>query len=295
MAAWPEWIKNARPKKKKSWNCERFPPEPSGKAPLAGGGMELLGEGWSALLYLLDMALHIDVHLRGLAGDYGAMIYLFLFLVVFCETGLVVTPFLPGDSLLFAGGALVGAGMLDYAPLAAVLLSAAIAGDALNFRIGRFLGPPVFQRNYRLLKREYLDRAHAFYELHGGKAIVLARFIPIIRTFAPFVAGAAGMRQDRFLFFNITGAAGWVFSLVSAGALLGSLPFVRNNFSLIVYGIIAVSLLPLALEVLKKSRIGGALGRSSKQRPLRPADLKAPAGQEDSGQGQSPGKDAPAA
>jgi membrane-associated protein len=214
--------------------------------------MEVIGEGWAVLLSLLDMALHIDVHLRRLAEDYGTLIYLFLFLVVFCETGLVVTPFLPGDSLLFAGGALVGAGMLDYPPLAAVLLGAAISGDALNFRIGRYLGPPVFREDHRLLKREYLDRAHAFYELHGGKAIVLARFIPIIRTFAPFVAGAAGMRQDRFFFFNVAGAAGWVFSLVSAGALLGSLPFVRNNFSLIVYGIIAVSLLPLLLQALKR-------------------------------------------
>jgi membrane-associated protein len=216
--------------------------------------MEILWEAWAAFLSLLDMALHVDVYLRRLVAEYGLFVYLVLFLVVFCETGLVVTPFLPGDSLLFAGGTLVGAGMLEYAPLVAVLLSAAVIGDAVNFRIGRFLGPPVFQKNYRLLKREYLDKAHAFYERHGGKAIVLARFIPIIRTFAPFVAGAAGMRQDRFLFFNIAGALGWVFSLVSAGALLGSLPFIQEHFSLIVYGIIALSLLPLLVGTMRQAR-----------------------------------------
>jgi membrane-associated protein len=223
--------------------------------------MEILGEAWTAVLSLwtaflslLDIALHVDVYLRRLAAEYGLFIYVVLFLVVFCETGLVVTPFLPGDSLLFAGGTLVGAGMLEYAPLTAVLLAAAVVGDAVNFRIGRLLGPPVFQKNYRLLKREYLDRAHVFYERHGGKAIILARFIPIIRTFAPFVAGAAGMRRDRFFFFNVTGAAGWVFSLVSAGALLGSLPFIQEHFSLIVYGIIALSLLPLLAEAVKQAR-----------------------------------------
>jgi membrane-associated protein len=230
--------------------------------------MEILWEAWAAILALLDMALHIDVHLRRLVEDYGLFIYCFLFLVVFCETGLVVTPFLPGDSLLFAGGTLAGAGMLNYVPLASVLLAAAVIGDAVNFRIGRRLGPPVFRKNYRLLKREYLDRAHAFYERHGGKAIVLARFIPIIRTFAPFVAGAAGMRQDRFFFFNVTGAAAWVFSLVSAGLFLGSLPFVRNNFSLIVYGIIALSLLPLLVEAVKRARPRrGAAGEEPAQSP----------------------------
>lgn len=216
--------------------------------------MEIVSEGWAVFLSLLDMALHIDAHLRRLVDAWGLFVYLILFLVVFCETGLVVTPFLPGDSLLFAGGALVGADMLEYPPLVAVLLAAAIAGDAVNFRIGRHIGPPVFQKNYRLLKREYLERAQVFYARHGGKAIVLARFIPIIRTFAPFVAGAAGMRQDRFFFFNVTGAAGWVFSLVSAGVFLGSLPFVRNNFSLIVYGIIVLSLLPL---LVRAARSGG--------------------------------------
>ncbi len=220
--------------------------------------MEIFAEIWAGILYLLDMALHIDVHLRELAQNYGVLVYLFLFLIVFCETGLVVTPFLPGDSLLFAGGTLVGAGMLDYVPLCAVLLGAAIIGDAVNFRIGKWIGPPVFQKNYRLLKRGYLEEAHAFYEKHGGKAIILARFIPIIRTFAPFVAGVAGMHQGRFLLFNVTGALIWVFGIVTAGTLLGNLPFVQKNFSLLIYGIILVSVLPVVIEwtrhVLRKRK-----------------------------------------
>ncbi len=199
-------------------------------------------------VHFLDMLLHIDVYLRELVQAYGPWVYCFLFVVVFCETGLVITPFLPGDSLLFAGGTLAGAGMLDYAAICATLLAAAILGDAVNFRIGAYVGPPVFQKDCRWLKKKYLEQAAAFYERHGGKAIILARFIPIIRTFAPFVAGVAGMRQSRFLFFNVTGALIWVFSLVSAGYFLGSQPFVQNNFSLIIYGIVFVSTLPLLIE-----------------------------------------------
>lgn len=205
-------------------------------------------------LHLMDMLLHIDVYLRELVETYGLLVYLFLFLVVFCETGLVVTPFLPGDSLLFAGGTLAGAGMLSYPALCATLLAAAIIGDAVNFRIGRHVGPPIFQKDYRWLKRKHLLQAHDFYERHGGKAIILARFIPIIRTFAPFVAGVAGMHQGRFLFFNVTGALIWVFSLVTAGYFLGSRPFVQENFSLIIYGIILVSVLPIVVEALRHMR-----------------------------------------
>ena len=194
------------------------------------------------------------MHLRALTAEYGALIYLFLFIVVFCETGLVVTPFLPGDSLLFAGGTLVGAGMLEYLPLTGTLLAAAVIGDAVNFRIGKYIGPPVFERNYRLLKREYLEKTQAFYRRHGGKAIILARFVPIIRTFAPFVAGVAGMHQGRFLLFNVTGALLWVFSLVSAGVFLGRIEFVQKNFSLIVYLIIVISVLPIVVEGVKHYR-----------------------------------------
>ena len=211
--------------------------------------------------HLLDMLLHIDVYLRELVETYGLLVYGFLFLIVFCETGLVVTPFLPGDSLLFAGGTLAGAGMLNYPALCAVLLSAAVIGDAVNFRIGKHLGPPIFQKDYRWLKRKHLEQAHAFYEKHGGKAIILARFIPIIRTFAPFVAGVAGMHQGRFLLFNVTGALLWVFSLVTAGYFLGGLPFVQKNFSLLIYLIVFVSVLPIIIEVGKQvlnSRKDGA-------------------------------------
>ena len=211
--------------------------------------------------HLLDMLLHIDVYLRELVEAYGLLVYGFLFLIVFCETGLVVTPFLPGDSLLFAGGTLAGAGMLNYPALCGVLLSAAVIGDAVNFRIGKYVGPPIFQKDYRWLKRKHLEQAHAFYEKHGGKAIILARFIPIIRTFAPFVAGVAGMRQGRFLLFNVTGALIWVFSLVTAGYFLGGLPFVQKNFSLLIYLIVFVSVLPIIIEVGKQvlnSRKDGA-------------------------------------
>ncbi len=203
-------------------------------------------------LHFLGMLLHIDVYLRDLVESYGYLVYLFLFLIVFCETGLVVTPFLPGDSLLFAGGTLAGAGMLGYWPVCAVLLAAAVVGDAVNFRIGRHIGPPVFQRDHRWLKRKHLEQAHAFYERHGGKAIILARFVPIIRTFAPFVAGVAGMHQGRFTLFNVTGACIWVFSLVSAGYFLGNLEFVKKNFSLLIYAIILISVLPVMVEALKQ-------------------------------------------
>jgi membrane-associated protein len=207
-----------------------------------------------SVLHVLTMLLHIDVSLREFATSYGQLVYLFLFIVVFCETGLVVTPFLPGDSLLFAGGALAGAGMLGYWPLAATLLSAAIIGDAVNFHIGKYVGPPIFEKDRRWLKRKHLEHAAAFYEKHGGKAIILARFIPIVRTFAPFVAGVAGMRQYRFLLFNITGALLWIFSLVSAGYFLGNLPFVQDNFSLLIYCIIIVSVMPVAVEWFRARR-----------------------------------------
>lgn len=199
-------------------------------------------------MHFMDMLLHIDVYLREIVETYGHWVYLFLFIVVFCETGLVVTPFLPGDSLLFAGGALAGAGMMSYPGICATLLSAAVIGDAVNFHIGRHVGPPVFEKDYRWLKKKYLEQARLFYEKHGGKAIILARFIPIIRTFAPFVAGVAGMNKSRFFFFNVTGACIWVFSIVSAGFFLGSLPFVQKNFSLIIYGIVLVSVMPVVIE-----------------------------------------------
>ncbi len=213
--------------------------------------MEILSTFLAFIGEILDMLLNIDVYLKDIVQTYGTLVYLFLFIVVFCETGLVVTPFLPGDSLLFAAGTLVGAGLMGYLPVVAVLLSAAIIGDAVNFRIGKSIGPQIFSKDYRFLKRKHLEQAHLFYETHGGKAIILARFIPVIRTFAPFVAGVAKMHQGRFLLFNVTGAIIWVFSLVTAGFFLGSLAFVQNNFSVIIYGIIAVSVLPMVVEIIR--------------------------------------------
>ena len=203
---------------------------------------------------LLSFLLHVDVHLFELVAAYGTATYLILFVIVFCETGLVITPFLPGDSLLFACGALAGAGRLDLLPLMAVIWLAAVIGDAVNYKIGNYLGPPVFEKNYRLLNKKHLGQAREFYERHGGKAIVLARFVPIVRTFAPFVAGVASMTPSRFFFFNIAGAAIWVGLLAPAGYFLGNTPFVRQNFSLLVYAIIVVSCLPIAIEVVRARR-----------------------------------------
>lgn len=211
------------------------------------------------ITYLIDFVLHIDKHLFELVAQYGLWVYAILFLIVFCETGLVVTPFLPGDSLLFASGVVAGAGLLRYPEVMAVLLAAGIAGDAVNYSIGRHVGPAVFKKDTRFIKKEHLLKAHHFYERHGGKAIVLARFIPIVRTFAPFVAGIALMHPTTFLLFNVSGCILWVGGLVSAGYFLGNTPFARENFGLIVYAIIVISVAPVGIEVLRswwKSRKG---------------------------------------
>jgi membrane-associated protein len=201
--------------------------------------------------YLLSFILHIDQHLFDLVSSYGTWIYAILFVSVFCETGLVVTPFLPGDSLLFASGVLAGAGLMGYPQTAAVLLAAGILGDFANYNIGRRVGPAIFKRDTRFIKKAHLIKAHNFYERHGGKAIVLARFIPIVRTFAPFVAGIAVMNPAAFLLFNVTGCVIWVGSLVSAGYFLGNTPFAREHFSLIIYAIILVSIMPIVVEAMK--------------------------------------------
>lgn len=213
--------------------------------------MEWLDSAWNFLLYFTDFILHIDVHLFELVEKYGHWIYAILFIIVFCETGLVVTPFLPGDSLLFAAGVTAGAGLMGYVPVLITLLCAGILGDAVNYFIGWHVGPPIFSKDTRFIKKEHLLKAHHFYEVHGGKAIVLARFIPIIRTFAPFVAGIATMKPHTFFLYNITGCILWVGSLVSAGYFLGNLKWVRENFSLIVYAIILVSILPVIYELVK--------------------------------------------
>ncbi|MBR4741386.1 MAG: VTT domain-containing protein [Desulfovibrio sp.] len=199
----------------------------------------------------VDLLLHLDVHLVDFTLKYGFWVYVFLFCVVFCETGLVVTPFLPGDSLLFAAGVCAGGALLGYWQVLFVLFAAGVLGDGCNYFLGRFFGPVIFKRETRWLKKEYLLKAHMFYERHGGKAIILARFIPIIRTFAPFVAGIALMRPYLFFFFNVTGCVLWVFGLVSAGYFLGNQAWVKSHFNLIVYGIIFVSLLPMIIGFVK--------------------------------------------
>ena len=204
------------------------------------------------LASLIDFILHIDRHLIELAQTYGLWIYAILFLIVFCETGLVVTPFLPGDSLLFAAGAVAALGGMNVHIAAALLLAAAVIGDAANFAIGKYFGEKLFAKpDSRVFKREYLDKTHAFYEKYGGKTIILARFVPIVRTFAPFVAGMGNMHYGRFIRYNIIGALMWVGLLTYAGYFFGELPVVKNNFGLVVIGIIAVSVLPMAVEIAK--------------------------------------------
>ena len=210
----------------------------------------------------IDLFLHLDQHLAELVGVYGPWIYGILFLIVFAETGLVVTPFLPGDSLLFAVGALGAVGALD-APLAAILLIiAAVLGDAVNYAVGRYVGPRVFRAETgesfldRALNRKHLARAHAFFERYGGKAVVLGRFVPIVRTFVPFVAGAGAMTYPQFALYNVLGALAWVGICLGAGYAFGNVPVVRDNFTLVALGIVAVSLLPMVVEVVRARREG---------------------------------------
>lgn len=202
-----------------------------------------------------DLLLHLDRHLLWVLQHYGVWIYALLFLIVFVETGLVVAPFLPGDSLLFVTGTLAAAGGLDVFIVGGVLIAAAILGDSLNYAIGKYLGPKVFQRpDGRFFKREHLDRTHAFYDRHGGKTVVIARFVPIVRTFAPFVAGIGRMPYPRFLAYNIGGAVLWVVSLVGAGYFFGNVPFIKNNLTAVILGIIVLSLVPVVVETWRHRR-----------------------------------------
>ena len=207
---------------------------------------------------LLQYIVHLDAHLLEFANEHGRWIYALLFLIIFCETGLVVTPFLPGDSLLFVAGALAGAGALDIDVMVIVLVVAAILGDSLNFGIGRWIGPRVFRfEDSWLFRRRYLDAANAFYQRHGGKTIVIARFVPIVRTYAPFVAGAAGMDYRRFIGFNVIGAVLWIALLSYAGYFFGGLTVVKNNLTLVILGIIVLSLMPAVIEYLRSRRAAG--------------------------------------
>jgi membrane-associated protein len=212
---------------------------------------------------LIDLLLHVDVYLQQLVAAYGAWIYGILFAIIFAETGLIVTPFLPGDSLLFAAGALAGTGSLNPVLTGVLLIVAAIAGDAVNYSVGRAAGTRIIARARidptwgRWVRPEYIDRAHEFFERQGGKAIVLARFVPIVRTFVPFVAGVAEMSYPAFALYNVTGAVAWVVVCVGAGYLFGQVPIVRDNFSLVALGIVFVSLLPMVVEYLKHRRRTG--------------------------------------
>jgi len=205
--------------------------------------------------HAIDFVLHIDKHLLELVATYGTWTYAILFGIVFCETGLVVTPFLPGDSLLFAAGALAGAGALKIGIVVPLLIAAAVMGDNVNYFIGRTVGPRVFaQEHNRFFKREHLTRTHEFYERHGGKMLVLARFVPIVRTFAPFVAGIGRMHYPRFLAFSVAGGTLWVAGFALLGYFFGSLPIVQEHFSVAVIVIIFISLIPMVVEVWKARR-----------------------------------------
>ena len=209
----------------------------------------------------VDMFLHVDRHLLEVATMYGVWwVYALLFLVIFCETGVVVTPFLPGDSLLFAVGALAGAGVLDVNIVLPLLMVAAIIGDNTNYFIGRTVGPRVFTEHSRLLKRAHLLRTQRFYEKHGGKTVVLARFVPIVRTFAPFVAGVGRMHYPRFLAFDVGGGIFWVGSFGLLGYFFGNQPVIKENFGLAIVGVIVISLLPVVVEAwrARQSRSGEA-------------------------------------
>ena len=200
------------------------------------------------LAAFIDIVLHLDKHLAVLVQQYGPWIYAILFTIIFSETGFVVTPFLPGDSLLFVAGALAALGGMDIGVLLAVLIAAAVLGNMLNYQIGRFLGPKVFHwENSRFFNKAALVKTHAFYEKHGGKTLVISRFLPLFRTFAPFVAGIGAMSYARFTFFNLAGAISWVASLSLAGYFFGNLPWVQKNLTAVILGIIAVSMIPVAI------------------------------------------------
>lgn len=206
-------------------------------------------------MQLLDFILHIDTHLLEFIGEYGNWIYAILFAIIFVETGLVVMPFLPGDSLLFAAGALAAStGAMDPALIIIVLSIAAILGDSLNYQIGRYIGPRVFEIDNKFIKQEHLLKTHSFFEKHGGKTIIFARFLPFFRTFAPFIAGASKMDYKFFFLFNVVGGILWIASLTLLGFMFGNIPFIKNNFTNLVFGIIILSILPAIFEFFRSKR-----------------------------------------
>ena len=204
------------------------------------------------LTLIVDFILHVDVHLQELMNNYGLWVYGILFLIIFSETGLVVTPFLPGDSLLFAAGALTVGSAMDVNILALVLIVAAVLGNITNYTIGHFFGAKLFNNpDSKIFRRDYLDKTHAFFDKHGGKTIIITRFLPIVRTFAPFVAGMGAMTYKRFMAFNLVGGVLWVCSFIYAGYLFGNMPIIRKNFTMLVMGIIVFSILPIIIETVR--------------------------------------------
>ncbi len=221
-----------------------------------------------ALSQIVDVFLHLDRHMKPVLEQYGTLTYLILFAIVFCETGLVVTPFLPGDSLLFAAGAFAAAGSLSVFWLIVLLSIAAILGDTVNYWVGHFLGPRlVASPRVKMIRAEHMAYTHEFFEKYGGKTIILARFVPIVRTLAPFVAGLGAMTYGRFMLYNVVGGIGWVVICTAAGYLFGNLPFVKDNFSLVVLAIIFLSVLPAAWEMWRARR------RPASATPPKPLDL----------------------
>lgn len=205
--------------------------------------------------YFIDLFMHLDTHLSAIANEYGLLTYLLLFTIVFCETGLVVTPFLPGDSLLFTTGALAATGSLNLSTLLLVLCLAAVAGDTVNYQIGHLLRNKIASHeNIRFIKQEHLDRTHTFFEKYGVKTIIIARFVPIIRTFVPFVAGVGVMPYSKFISYNVIGGVAWVFLFLFGGYFFGNLPVVKDNFTLVILGIIFVSFLPGVITYIQSKR-----------------------------------------
>lgn len=203
---------------------------------------------------VISFILHIDAHLIEIVQNYGTLTYAILFLIIFAETGFVFTPFLPGDSLLFAAGAIAAIGNLDILAIWIILIFAAILGDTVNYWIGHFFGDKILSKNIPLIKKEHVDKTTAFYEKHGGKTIILARFVPIVRTFAPFVAGVGKMHYTKFLSYNVIGGILWISIFSFAGFFFGNIPFVKHNFTLVVLAIILLSVLPMVFEAVKAKR-----------------------------------------
>lgn len=202
-------------------------------------------------MQLIEFILHVDQHLIEFVQNYGMWVYAILFLIIFVETGLVVMPLLPGDSLLFAAGAIAATGALDPVALSVLLFFAAVMGDSLNYQIGHYIGPRVFNLKSRFINREHLLKTQAFFEKHGGKTIIFARFMPIIRTFTPFIAGVGSMKYSRFLMFNMVGGGAWILSFIWLGYFFGNLPVIKDNFTYVIFAIIGISLLPAVIEFVR--------------------------------------------